>query len=235
MPSRTSFHNVKIRDRSRTPVDARSVVGQPAGDAILRDRGSRRRSCCTMQLTSFISAMMRLWASLNPRAASFSVRAHDLKAMISKLCAREHASLDPVDPDDPAALAWGFRLVIHSRSTSRTTATIDCGARKRRLGGSTMKTVPVSRRVFLKSSKASAAWLALVARHHRAGAGCHHQTQIVVVAAQRRQICQRPGLLRQPGQEPEGERARRDRSRSRSSPTTSSARKSMSSIPSSSG
>jgi hypothetical protein len=48
---------------------------------------------------------------------------HALEALARK------ASFDLGDLDDLATLAWGFRLVIHLRSTSGTTATIDCGAR----------------------------------------------------------------------------------------------------------
>src|SRR4051794_27294889 len=50
-------------------------------------------------------------------------------------------------------------------------------------------------------------------RFDREGRGRDLETEMLVVASERSQICQRPRLLRQPGQEPESERARRtDRS-----------------------
>src|SRR5882672_7608008 len=51
-------------------------------------------------------------------------------------------------------------------------------------------------------------------RHHRACAGRRDENEMFIVASQRSQMCQRPGLLRQSGEESESQRAwRADRSR----------------------
>src|SRR5580704_19560281 len=49
----------------------------------------------------------------------------------------------------------------------------------------------------------------IIARDHRSGAGRYIKAQVFVVASQRSEICQRTRLLRQSGEEPEGQRARR--------------------------
>ena len=67
-----------------------------------------------------------------------------------------------------------------------------------------MKTVSISRRVFLQSSTAVAAGFVLSPAIIGRAAGRHDETEMLVVAAERSQIRQRPRLLRQSGQAPEG-------------------------------
>mgnify|MGYP003693568899 CR=1 FL=1 len=72
-----------------------------------------------------------------------------------------------------------------------------------------------------------------VARHHRTCAGRHDENEMFVVASQRSQICQRPGLLRQSGQNNLKANGLGEQIEVAFFPTTSSVRKSTSSIPSS--
>ena len=58
-----------------------------------------------------------------------------------------------------------------------------------------MKSVQVSRRAFLKASKVVAAGMVLSPAIIGACAGRHAETQMLVVAAERSEICQRPRLL----------------------------------------
>jgi len=46
-----------------------------------------------------------------------------------------------------------------------------------------MKPVSVSRRLFLQSSTVAVTWLAALARHHRACAGCDDENEMFIVAS----------------------------------------------------